>query len=94
MISLRTRGSSKWRKNITPSIVKNFLTKYKMDAIQSSLQLFQRGIFEELRETKGTRRFPEMSARTRFTLSSRSTYTLVGKGKNQQIVEMEIIKQS
>jgi hypothetical protein len=64
-----------------------------MDTIQSSFHLFQKGIFGELGETKGIGMFPKMSARTRFTLSSGLTYTLVGRSNSQQAVEMEIIKE-
>jgi hypothetical protein len=56
-----------------------------MDTIQSSLHLFKRGIFGELRKSKGTRMFPGMSARTKFTLSLGLTCTPIGC-KNQQIV--------
>jgi hypothetical protein len=65
-----------------------------MDTIQSSFHLFQRWIFGELGETKGTRMFPKMLARTKFTLSLGLIYTLVGRSKSQQAVEMEIIKES
>jgi hypothetical protein len=35
-----------------------------------------------------------MSTRTRFTLFLGLTYTLMGRGKNQQVAEMETIKES
>lgn len=53
-----------------------------------------KGDLWELGETKGKGTFPEMLARTRFTLSSRLTYTLVVRSKNQQVVEMENMKES
>jgi hypothetical protein len=56
--------------------------------------LFQRGIFGKLGETNGTRTFLEMLVRTRFTLSLRLTYTIMGRSKNQQAIEMENMKES
>jgi hypothetical protein len=52
-----------------------------MDTIKFSPRLFQRGIFGELKETKGIGTFLGMSAKTKFTLSS--TYTPMGRSKNQ-----------
>jgi hypothetical protein len=50
------------------------------------------GIIWELRVTKGIRTFPIMLARIRLTLSLGLTCTLVGKSKNQQAIEMEIMR--
>jgi hypothetical protein len=65
-----------------------------MDTIQSSPYLFQRGFFGELGKTKGIGTFFKMSSITRLTLSLGLTYTLVGRSKNQQAIEMEVIKES
>jgi hypothetical protein len=63
--------------------------------ILSNFPLFiPKGDFGELGETKGISTFLIMLAITRFTLSSRLTYTPIIRSKNQQIVEMKIIKES
>ncbi len=86
MISLKTRGSSGWKRSIAPLTMKIFSTKSKIDTIQFSPHLFQRGISKELGETKGLGMFPRMSTRRRFTLSWGLTCTPMGRCRNQQTI--------
>jgi hypothetical protein len=79
-------------KKHNPISSEEFFYKIEMDTIQSSLQLFQRGIFGELMENKGKGMFPKMSTKTRFTLSSRSTCTLVGRSKNNKQLKWKLSK--